>query len=260
MAASLNQAISALSEALPDARTREHVSTFVTVVNRFAGDVQFAVRAAGQQPLPGCTNIRGGITVELRLLDGIDIKGGYVQVGAGLGVAGGRSTICVIGGLAAQGGLSFFSTREGFICDNVINFEELSSPPGRSSTPAQKRDPELWVALRRGGNIFGITHLMLSLGLMCSSTLQPYAVSLLEEGKINGGNSLDLDSHGGPVVNVLLLTYWADKEDDTRVLAFQKALNSYGGENADALRRASRKCDPEGLFQRARPGGFKLFS
>lgn len=59
-------------------------------------------------------------------------------------------------------------------------------------------------------------------GLMCSYTLQAYPVSQLERTEANGGNVLGLGPKNGPVVNVLLLSYWADKNDDDRVIAFMK--------------------------------------
>lgn len=126
-------------------------------------------------------------------------------------------------------------------------------------------------------------------GLMCSYTLQPYPVSQLEKTGAAGGNVLGLDCSNGPLVNVLLLTYWADKRDDERVAGFmqealrriaqnadtrgqlvpyiywnyafshQDALQSYGEENVRKLQEASKKYDPEGVFQEACPGGFKLF-
>lgn len=126
-------------------------------------------------------------------------------------------------------------------------------------------------------------------GLMCSYTLQPYPVSQLEKTRAAGGNVLGLDPSNGPLVNVLLLTYWTDKGDDERVIAFMKralkrieqnagtrgqllpyiywnyafshqdALQSYGEENVRKLQEVSKKYDPDGVFQKACPGGFKLF-
>lgn len=126
-------------------------------------------------------------------------------------------------------------------------------------------------------------------GLMCSYTLQQYPVSLLKNTSARGGNVMGLDPRNGPVVNVLLLTYWADKRDDERVTGFmqralkrieqnadargqlvpyvywnyafsdQDALRSYGQENILKLREASKKYDTNGMFQTACPGGFKLF-
>lgn len=126
-------------------------------------------------------------------------------------------------------------------------------------------------------------------GLMCSYTIQPYPISQLQKTSANGGNVLGLDPSEGPVLNVLLLSYWADKKDDDRVTGFmqkalkriesnakdrgqlvpfiywnyafsdQDALRSYGQEDVQRLQAASKKYDPDGLFQTACPGGFKLF-
>ena len=98
-------------------RSKEEVSVFVRTLQPFIGHVQFAIRAAGRQPLPGCANVQDGITVDLRSLKGIDVQDGHVQIAAGeswgsvyehlephgLGVTGGKSTTCGIGGLATQG-------------------------------------------------------------------------------------------------------------------------------------------------------------
>ena len=98
-------------------RSKEEVAAFIRTIQPFTGDVHFAIRAAGRQPLPGCANVENGITVDLRSLKGVDVKDGHVQVAAGelwgsvyehlephgLGVTGGKSTTCGIGGLATQG-------------------------------------------------------------------------------------------------------------------------------------------------------------
>ncbi|KAI1176641.1 hypothetical protein F4777DRAFT_587736 [Nemania sp. FL0916] len=426
-------------------QTSEEVVTFVKTIQPFVGHVEFAVRAAGQQPLPGCANVSGGITIDLRNLRGLDLQDDMVRIAAGerwgdvykflephgLGVTGGKSTTCGIGGLATQGGLSFFASREGLICDNVINFKVVLAS-GEIVNANRNHNKDLFVALRGGGNNFGIitrfdvrvfkqdpfyggmvwytkpsfpgqisamveelqsdkpdpdTHFMLSVafagvfgsdviclnqlyytrqvadpdvlrpfthvqpqqdamntmkiqtllqaateqagagmskvrclymnvnvqadsatltegsdiwceelepikdaaGLMCSYTLQAYPVTLLEKTMSEGGNSMGLDPKTGPVVNILLLTYWTDKKDDERVTAFmqralqrikqqaaekgklipwvywnyafsdQDALASYDEENVQKLRLASKKYDPNGMFQKACPGGFKLF-
>lgn len=96
--------------------SKEDVAAFVHSIRPFVSEVKFAIRAAGQQPLPGCANVQDGITVDLRSLRGLDIKDKVVQVAAGecwgsvyeflephgLGVTGGKSTSCGIGGLATQ--------------------------------------------------------------------------------------------------------------------------------------------------------------
>jgi hypothetical protein len=122
-----------------------------------------------------------------------------------------------------------------------------------------------------------------------SFTLQPYPVSLLAKCDANGGNVLGLHASDGPIVSVLLLSYWANKTDDDAVISFmestltkmrdeatargtliphiylnyaftgQKVFDSYGPENKAKLHAASKKYDPIGLFQKGFPGGFKLF-
>ncbi|KAI0902487.1 FAD-binding domain-containing protein [Annulohypoxylon nitens] len=364
-------------------RNKEQVARFVQVFKPFAlsGATHFAVRGAGQQPLPGCSNAEGGVTVDLRYVTGIEVKEGCVEVGAGerwgsvyeilasegRGVTGSRSALGGIGGLALAGGLSFFSSREGFICDNVLNYEVVLASGEIVNANAHKH-PDLWRALRGGGNNFGIvtrydfrtfeqgpfwggsvcyfppsfpaqveqlnSMRMLTLkdaaaeqsqqsadgircaymnttvqadaatlqaasdiytaalgplkaidGITCSLTLQAYPVSLLEK----CDNSLGMTVADGPLVSVLLLTWWKNKEDDEKIIqtfkgvlekidqdaasrstahpfkymnyaySFQDPISSYGPRNVEKLREVSVRYDPEGLFQKGVPGGFKLF-
>lgn len=132
-------------------------------------DVRFAIRGGGQQPLEACSNIQDGVTVDLSLLTGIELKDGVVSVGAGerwgpvyekvqaagLGVGGSRSAKGGIGGLSLSGGLSFFSSREGFICDNVVSFEVVLASGDVVQANASEH-ADLWRALKGGGNNFGI--------------------------------------------------------------------------------------------------------
>lgn len=129
-------------------------------------------------------------------------------------------------------------------------------------------------------------------GLICSLTFQPYPVSLLKKSASQGGNSLGLSPEDGPLVSLLLLSYWGDKSDDSAVLGvMEKALEgikneakkrgqsvpfeflnyawgsgvqdpiaSYGPENKKKLQDASKVYDPEGVFQKLVPGAFKLFT
>ncbi|KAH8586118.1 hypothetical protein B0O99DRAFT_695797 [Bisporella sp. PMI_857] len=427
--------------------SKEEISAFVSLVKPFAtaGNIGFAIRGAGQQPLPGCANIQDGITLDLSNLTGIELKkDGIISIaagerwsnvyakldGTGLGVTGSRSGRGGIGGLALEGGLSFFSSREGFVSDNVVNYEVVLAS-GAIVNANAKEHSDLWIALRGGSNNFGVvtrydfetfkqspfwggsvyyfadsfpgqiealvteikkkdatpeTQLMISIGytaqfgqvvcqnqlyytqevenppvlepftaiypqidalnsmrmltlkdaaseqasdakdqqrtayintmvkadiatlqaaaniyvaaldpikplegLICSLTLQPYPVSLLKKQASNGGNVLGLDPTEGPLVSVLLLTYWKNKSDDEKILGvmrgaiekiegnaasrktlnefkfmnyawdFQDPISSYGAENKKKLQKASKKYDPDGLFQKGVPGGFKLF-
>jgi hypothetical protein len=126
-------------------------------------------------------------------------------------------------------------------------------------------------------------------GMVFSFTMQPYPLSLLKRTAPAGGNVLGLDPTDGPLVSVLILLYWKNKSDDETVLStargiieaidkdavakgtsvrfkylnyafdFQDPIGSYGIENQKKLQDASRKYDPDGLFQKGVPGGFKIF-
>ncbi|KAI0415869.1 FAD-binding domain-containing protein [Xylaria grammica] len=152
-------------------KSADEVSTFVRTIRPFAlsGQAPFAIFGAGQQPALGCNNIQGGITFNLSLLTGISVKDETVSIAAGerwgavyetldllgLSVAGGRSAKNGIGGLALQGGLSFFSSREGFVADNVVNYQIVLAS-GDIVDANAKDHPDLWRALRGGGNNFGV--------------------------------------------------------------------------------------------------------
>jgi hypothetical protein len=120
--------------------------------------------------------------------------------------------------------------------------------------------------------------------ITCSFTLQAYPVSLLR--KCN--NSLGLRAEDGPLMSVLLLNWWKNKEDDDTVIetfkkaleridedatnrgtavpykfmnytySFQDPISSYGNDNVQKMLEVSKKYDPEGLFQQGVPGGFKF--
>lgn len=120
-------------------------------------------------------------------------------------------------------------------------------------------------------------------GLTCAFTLQAHSRSLLEKCE----NSLGLDS-SKPLMSVLLLNWWKNASDDEVVIrtfrdalgkidedatkkgtavpyrymnyaySFQDPIGSYGQEEKRRLQEVSEKVDPERLFQKGVPGGFKL--
>lgn len=58
--------------------------------------------------------------------------------------------------MSFEGGLSFYSSREGFICDNIVNFEVVVAS-GEILNANVKENLDLWVALRGGGNNLGMS-------------------------------------------------------------------------------------------------------
>ncbi|KAI9659179.1 MAG: hypothetical protein M1831_003761 [Alyxoria varia] len=139
------------------------------------GDIQFAVRGGGHTPFEGSANIDKGVTIDLSNLDDVNVSNDRetttVGMGAkwgdiyqrldemGLAVAGGRVSSVGVGGLTLGGGLSFFSPRKGFVCDNVIDFEVVLAS-GRIIHANMRSHRALWVALRGGSNNFGVVTAM----------------------------------------------------------------------------------------------------
>lgn len=70
-------------------------------------------------------------------------------------VVGGRVSDIGVGGLTLGGGISFFSGRYGWACDGVRNYE-LVVANGTILQVNQTSHPDLYFALRGGGNNFGI--------------------------------------------------------------------------------------------------------
>ena len=82
--------------------------------------------------------------------------GVYSQLDAkNLATSGGRVASVGVGGLTTGGGISFFSPRYGFVCDNVLNFEVVLAS-GQIVNANSASNPDLWRALRGGSNNFGV--------------------------------------------------------------------------------------------------------
>lgn len=125
-------------------------------------------------------------------------------------------------------------------------------------------------------------------GFIFSFGFHPITKALLEASQRAGGNAMDIPPSDGPLFVVLINPVWKLAEDDTSIftevehlvaelrdLARDKGLlhryiftnygyskddviAGYGKESMSRLRAASQKYDPEGIFQNAVPGGFKL--
>ena len=121
-------------------------------------------------------------------------------------------------------------------------------------------------------------------------TWEPIPAAITAKTASLGGNSLGLDPSAGPLVLCVVSVSWSLASDDARIIAatkdlfakidkaataaglfnrfkylnyatsWQDPIGGYGPENKARLRAVSRKYDPAGLFQKAVPGGFKLFT
>jgi FAD/FMN-containing dehydrogenase len=99
----------------------------------------FAIKGQGHAPAAGFANIDGGVTIDMTSLNTTVLAHdrSVIKVGAGaswlqvyqyldpfnVSVAGGRNGLVGVGGLTLGGGISHFTTRVGWACDNVVNFE-----------------------------------------------------------------------------------------------------------------------------------------
>lgn len=80
--------------------------------------------------------------------------------------------------------------------------------------------------LNAGANTFpsAIEDIKQSDGLVCSLTLQPYPVHVLEKCVSEGGNCTGLNPADGPLVSVLLLLYWNNESNDEAILKVTKKI------------------------------------
>ncbi|KAI1805632.1 putative oxidoreductase [Daldinia bambusicola] len=151
------------------------VSSLSSTAEAFGGNeqssCQFAIRSGGYAGIAGAANIEGGVTIDLRSLNTIDVSEdkstASVGVGAtwgevyskleplGVSVAGGRVAQVGVGGLTLGGGISYFSPRYGWTCDTVSNFEVVLANGSIVNANADE-NPDLLFALRGGSNNFGV--------------------------------------------------------------------------------------------------------
>ncbi|AEO64675.1 uncharacterized protein THITE_2037763 [Thermothielavioides terrestris NRRL 8126] len=118
--------------------TAQDVARAVSIIGTVDG-CNFAIKGQGHAPAAGFANIDGGVTIDMTGLNStvLNADQSVVSVGAGaswlrvyqyldpfnVSVAGGRNGLVGVGGLTVGGGISHFSPRVGWACDNVVNFE-----------------------------------------------------------------------------------------------------------------------------------------
>lgn len=73
-----------------------------------------------------------------------------------LSVIGGRVAAIGVGGLTLGGGISFFSSRYGWACDNVNTYQVVFADGSIQDVSHSTPYSDLYFALRGGGNNFGI--------------------------------------------------------------------------------------------------------
>ncbi|KAK7521102.1 uncharacterized protein IWZ02DRAFT_277836 [Phyllosticta citriasiana] len=190
----------------------------------------FAVKSGGHSAFAGSSNIQGGITLDLRELNQVQLSDdkSIVSVGTGnkwvdvyealephgLAVIGGRVSAIGVGGLTLGGGISFFSGLYGWACDNVVNYE-LVTGSGVVLQVNETSYPDLYWSLRGGGNNFGV--------------VTRFDLSTFPQGLMWGGGQLHKISQRSAIIEAFA-QFGAHGEEDPKaglILSFAWAGGDY---------------------------------
>ncbi|KAF5722353.1 6-hydroxy-D-nicotine oxidase [Fusarium mundagurra] len=150
--------------------TANDVATALEIVSKHK-DCKFSIKGHGHAPTAGFANSNGGVTIDMTTLSSVSLnkKSTIASIGAGakwldvyqhldgsgVQVAGGRNGNVGVGGLLLGGGISHFTTKVGWACDRVINYEIVLAN-GTLINANKKGNSDLFLALKGGGNNFGI--------------------------------------------------------------------------------------------------------
>ncbi|KAI0099404.1 FAD binding domain-containing protein [Daldinia grandis] len=172
--------------------TSEEVAAIVSILRK--NNETFAVKSGGHNPNNYFASVDGGPLISTKRLNEIIFNADSETVRVGPGnrwdevgkqldatgytVIGGRIGNVGVGGYLLGDGLSFMSTEYGWAANSVLEYTVVLA---NSSivTVTEANHPDLWIALKGGGNSFGI---------VTSYLLQAYP-----QGDIWGGN-LEFDA------------------------------------------------------------------
>ncbi|RYP43670.1 hypothetical protein DL768_009801 [Monosporascus sp. mg162] len=151
-------------------RSTEEVSQAVKAIVR-TNDCKLAIRSGGHMAWAGANNTESGVTIDLELLDAVTYNpkteiaslgpgarwtNVYTQLEEhGVLVGGSREGQVGVGGFILGGGKTFFTCRQGFACDQVVNFEVVLAD-GSIIEANATTNPDLFQVLKGGSNNFGI--------------------------------------------------------------------------------------------------------
>lgn len=135
----------------------------------FARDagLELSIRGGGHDSLGRSTNA-GGIVVDLRSLDTVEVDGDLVTIGGGavwgqvaaalaphgLVISSGDTKSVGVGGLTLGGGVGWFVRLWGLAIDSLVSAQVVLAD-GRVVTASEASEPDLFWALRGGGGNFG---------------------------------------------------------------------------------------------------------
>ena len=133
---------------------------------------KFSVRAGGHMPVPGAQSVEPGVFISLSNLNErtLNENAGTISIGPGqtwgevydwlvpygLAVNGGRYPSVGVGGVLIGGGIGYFSSTQGWGCDNVVAFEAVLADGTVVEATEDGEYADLFWALRGGHNNFAI--------------------------------------------------------------------------------------------------------
>lgn len=149
----------------------KQVSDAVKILNTYS-DVPWAVKSGGHNANKGWASVAQGVLISFRpFMQGTTLSAdkSYADVqpgsrwneavgnisSAGKALVGGRLGDVGVGGYTLGGGLSFLSSEYGFACDMVLSYEVVLAD-GTLTTVSKDQNPDLFYALKGGGNQFAI--------------------------------------------------------------------------------------------------------
>ncbi|KAH8722685.1 hypothetical protein GQ44DRAFT_621980 [Phaeosphaeriaceae sp. PMI808] len=183
-------------------------------------ETYLAVKGTGHTPFAGSANIADGITVELRGLKGVhlaeDKSHATISVGetwgsvyeelekSGVTAPGGRVGRVGVGGLVLGGGMSFFSTKRGFACDSVLDFEVVLAS-GEVVHANSQENVDLFVSLKGGLNNFGI--------------VTSFKMKTFPSGPMWGGVAYYMPDAFGPLMEATVEFVQNETDEDTHIMS-----------------------------------------
>ncbi|KAI2790643.1 hypothetical protein POX_c03489 [Penicillium oxalicum] len=160
-------------EAQPHCVFRPSKNTDVSIavlLSRLTG-CPFAARSGGHAAFKGASSSVGGISIWFKDMKAVTLSAdksvasiepgnNWLSVYSalepyGLATVGGRASSIGVGGFVLGGGISYHSNLYGWTSDNVQSFEVVTST-GIIVTASESSFPDLYWALRGGGNNFGL--------------------------------------------------------------------------------------------------------
>ncbi|KAH6651527.1 hypothetical protein BKA67DRAFT_537395 [Truncatella angustata] len=168
-------------------KSAEEVATVIKVLND--NEEAFAIKSGGHNPNNYFSSVQGGPLISTQRMDQVllDPATGIARVGPGIRLdeiaaqlqgtgwtfVGGRIGNTGVGGLVLGGGLSYMSAQYGWAASSVIEYEIVLAN-GTVTTVSATQNPDLFKALKGGGNNFGV--------------VTTYVLQTYRQGDIYGGN------------------------------------------------------------------------